>query len=135
MNALSAHISAATLNGQIIAGKVNGVVRIKGKGKRMGMQGAAGSNTGSKDAAKATLGNASVGFKARKTVKAQPVLKAGMPKVVTPPVTKPKSKFVLAFEAAKRAQHVQISNESRSRAAGAKATKSPTASSPGAGID
>lgn len=134
MDALASRISAATLDGQISRGKIRGVIHTKRSPKRTGSQGEAGTNTGSGKFNSAVAGTAGKG-KARTSVSAQPVLATNLPKkhAEPGPMGPPKSKFVLAFEAAKKTH--QISTNSRAAASGARKTSSPSASSTGAGID
>lgn len=131
MDSLQAHVSHGMVNGQIINGRINGVQTYKGKVKRTGMQGMAGTNTGSGKANKALLGNAHPPITTRG--KLPPVLIAGLPKQAAQNLGKPKSKFVMAFEAAKNS--LNISTDSRAKAGGARPTKASTPSTKGAGID
>lgn len=134
MDALSSHISMATIDGRLEGGKINGVVRYKTKkGKRMQGQGEAGTDTGS-GKNKNQQGNFAEG-KPRTKVKAQPILPTKMPKKAAAKAGKPKkvNKFLMAFEAAKKS--LATSTDSRAAAAGRRPTKSPSVSSPGAGID
>lgn len=121
------------LTGMLMNGKINGVQSLKSRKVRTGMQGMAGTNTGSGKANKALQGNAAPPNSNRG--KTPPVLIAGMPKVDSSSPGQPKnvSAFTRAFLAAKNT--VQISTNSRAAAAGAKATKASTASTFGAGLD
>ena len=121
------------MTGMLINGKINGVQSLKSRKIRTGMQGMAGSNTGSGKANKALQGNAAPPNSNRGKTPA--VLVAGMPKMDNSSLGQPKntSKFVQAFQAAKN--FIEISTNSKAAAAGAKATKASTASTFGAGLD
>ncbi len=128
---LESHMSVMAQLGRLTNGRINGVQSRGTKPKRMGVQGVAGTKTGS-GSNKPAIGN---GGKSRGASSAQPVLPTKLPKVVAPNLAAPKrtSAFIRAFEAAK--QSLQISTDSRAAKGGAKAKKGSTASSVGAGID
>lgn len=131
---LAGHISSLMLNGTITADKVYGVQSGKKKAKRTGMQGFPGTKGGN-TTNKPLTGNSTGTKPSKSDVNKGAVLKAGMPKTEVQNLAAPKktSKFVMAFEAAKKSLHT--STDSRAKAGGARPTKSPNASTKGAGVD
>lgn len=128
MHSLESHMT-----GMLMSGKINGVQSLKSRKVRTGMQGMAGSNTGSGKANKALQGNAAPPNSNRGKV--PPVLMAKMPAMDKSSPGQPKntSAFVRAFNAAKMS--IQISTNSKAAAAGGKALKGSTATTFGAGLD
>lgn len=135
---LAGHMSQLMANGTITANRIYGVQHNKKKAKRMGMQGMAEGKTGS-GSNKPGIGKNAPGASRTEVSDSNngAVLQTKMPKTATQNLSAPKgtSKFVQAFEAAKKSIAIQTSTESRSKAGGAKPTKSPTAKTKGAGVD
>lgn len=132
---LAGHLSQLMLDGRVTDNRVYGVqAPHKKKGKRTGMQGAAGTNTGS--GKNKPLMGAATGVKPSKAdVNQGAVLQTKMPKVGAAVSGKPKlrSPFQQAYSDAKNA--LNTSTDSRAKAAGAKPTKGSTAKTKGAGVD
>ena len=131
---LAGHLSQLMLDGRITANRVYGIQSPPKKAKRTGVQGAAGTNTGS-GKNKPLLGNATKTKTSKADVNQGAVLQTKMPKVDSAPPGKPQrvSPFMKAFVAAKNS--LNTSTDSRAKAAGAKPTKGSTAKTKGAGVD
>jgi len=132
---LASHVAQLMKDGRITDGRIYGTQHThlhKKKMLRSGVQGVAGTKTGS-GSNKPAVGEAS--GKQRQTVNQGAVLVAGKPKTGGFSVTTPKgvSAFMKAFIAAKNSLHT--STDSRAKAGGAKPMKGSTARTPGAGVD